>query len=85
MNSNNTKPMGYNKETLLAMLHNREVKIQFRKLNGDLRVLRGTLKLENTPKNTKIDNSRKPNLITLWDLDFDAFRSVRTDRIIDVL
>jgi hypothetical protein len=80
---------GYNKDTLLAMLQSRVVEIKFRKADGDLRVLRGTLQEDIVPKTLRtLVASREeeyPNIVTVWDLDAPGWRSIRTDRIIEVL
>jgi hypothetical protein len=86
-----TEIESYNRDTLLAMLHCRVVEMKYRKVDGEVRVMRGTLKEELVPK-LKIDDvyldkeeRSHSNLVTLWDLDVNGWRSVRTDRIIDVL
>lgn len=84
---------GYNRDTLLAMLQNRIVAVKFRKADGDLRVVRGTLLDEYLPAKyrsagiTPDDLADQPptNVVTLWDVDESNWRSVRTDRIIEVL
>jgi hypothetical protein len=83
----NTNTLGYNRDTLLAMLESRIVEIKFRKENNDLRVLRGTLKEDMLPKQPASKHAHKdnPEVVTLWDLDAEGWRSVRTDRIIEVL
>ena len=86
----------YNKETLLEMLHCREVVVKFRKTNGDLREMRCTLDpmllpgrpedLEPKSPNEDVKPPRKqnPNVVNVWDLDTNEWRSFRTDRIIEV-
>lgn len=84
----NTEIQGYNRETLLAILFNREVEIKFHKSTGELRLMRATLREDLIPFELKADNdstTSNPNLITLWDLDVNEWRSVRTDRIVEVL
>jgi hypothetical protein len=83
----NTNTLGYNRDTLLAMLESRIVEIKFRKENNDLRVLRGTLREDMLPTQTASKHAHKdnPEVVTLWDLDAAGWRSVRTDRIIEVL
>ena len=81
--------VGYNRDTLLAMLHSRVVEVRYRKVDDEIRVLHGTLKEDLLPaakkgKTVKLKESHS-NLITLWDLDVEGWRSIRTDRIIDVL
>jgi WYL_2, Sm-like SH3 beta-barrel fold len=85
-----TDNVGYNRNTLLAMLKNRIVEVRFRKADGQHRTLRGTLLEEYLParkNNTAAAETSKQheNVVTLWDLDEKQWRSVRTDRITDVL
>jgi hypothetical protein len=83
-----TETLGYNRDTLLAMLHSRIVEIRYRKADDEVRVLQGTLKEDLLPKKkgetVKLEKP-SPNLITLWDLNVEGWRTIRTDRIIDVL
>ena len=80
----------YNKATLMEMLHAREVIVKFRKVSGEIRILRGTLKpelIETTNEKTKaIGSNRKPNpdIVTAWDLDASDWRSFRIDTVIEV-
>lgn len=87
-----TEITGYNRQTLLAMLESRIVEIKFRKVSNDeIRVLRGTLREDMIPSVTKAvtdgeeHHPDNPHLVTVWDLDAEGWRSIRTDRIIDVL
>ncbi len=80
----------YNKSTLLEMLHKRVVNVKFRKLNGDIRVMRCTLNANLLPpvKNTggvQEEAEPNPNLVTVFDLDAADWRSFRLDRILEVL
>jgi hypothetical protein len=80
--------MEYNKATLLEMLHSREVSVKFRKTDGDIRTLRGTLKQELMGVNvkTKSESTRplNPGIVTAWDLDASAWRSFRIDNVLEV-
>jgi hypothetical protein len=89
----NLENVGYNRNTLLEMLKNRIVEVKFRKATGENRTLRGTLlesylpakyRKENIKPNDAADKQRD-NVVTLWDVDENEWRSVRTDRITDVL
>lgn len=93
-----TEILGYNTDTLLAMLHNRVVEIKFYKANGDLRTMRGTLNEDLLPKSRKtlaqleeqeeereLTHKLNPNLVTLWDVDANGWRSLHADRIKNVL
>lgn len=81
---------GYNKSSLLEILRLRVAEVKFRKLDGALRIIRGTLKdafipdeyLVKTPE-TRV-RKENPNVVTLWDLDAHAWRSFRTDRVLEV-
>jgi WYL_2, Sm-like SH3 beta-barrel fold len=87
--------VGYNRKTLLEMLKNRIVEVRFRKADDTIRVLRGTLLDEYLPEKYRKEgitpddlvepSKQQDNLVTLWDVDDNDWRSVRTDRIIDVL
>ena len=82
----------YNLETLLEILRRREATIRFRKVNGDLRVMRCTLKTSLLPQ-TVIEalerSESKPHhndeVVTVYDLDTPGWRSFRLDSIIEVL
>lgn len=80
---------GYNRDTLLAILHSRIAEIRYYKADGKHRVLRGTLKEDLVPEAAKKGKAapRKvlPNLVTMWDLDAAGWRSIRTDRIVEIL
>lgn len=83
-----TEAQGYNRDTLLAMLNCRIVEINYRKAEGDLRVVRGTLLDEYLPEKYRNRNQteKEPeNVVTLWDVDEAGWRSLRTDRIKEVL
>jgi len=87
-----TENVGYNRNTLLEMLKNRIVEVRFRKATGESRTLRGTLLEAYLPKqkerSTPVDSAESKqhdNVVTLWDVDENGWRSVRTDRITDVL
>jgi hypothetical protein len=88
-----TETIGYNRDTLLAMLQNRIVEVKFRKADGNVRTLRGTLLDEYLPEKYRKEGitpddlmeELPANLVTMWDVDANDWRSVRTDRIIDVL
>lgn len=106
------------RSTLLEILHNRQATVKFRKVNGDLRTMYCTLKLELMPqlvqdtlvakrlkeeadraepchqcKNELLkglhtcDDKKKPNLdlVTVYDLEANDWRSFRLDSIIEVL
>lgn len=86
----------YNRETLLEILHARETTVKFRKANHDLRVMRCTLKFDLLPE--KVQNQlvakekeKDPDaivneeVVTVFDLEQQDWRSFRVDRILEVL
>lgn len=90
-----TETTTYNRETLLEILHSREVTVKFRKLNNDLRIMRCTLKFDLLPEQVQAkllaeekDEDEKianETLVTVYDLDEQGWRSFKIDRIIEVL
>ena len=83
-----TENVGYNRNTLLEMLKNRIVEVRFRKATGESRTVRGTLLGEYLPmkyRKNMVTPKHENDVITLWDVDEQDWRSVRADRIIDVL
>jgi hypothetical protein len=63
------------------------VKIKFRKVDGSMREMTGTtnhLLFNWTSTSTKIKTKPKSNdLITVWDLDKNQWRSFRADNVIE--
>jgi hypothetical protein len=83
-----TQQKGFNHTTLLEILNAREANIKFRKLNGDLRTMRCTLKADLLPSTIAeaLDKTNRPSdLITVYDLDMNGWRSFHIDSIIEVL
>ena len=86
-----TESVGFNRSTLLEMLHCRVVNVKFRKLNGDIRNMRCTLleemlpprKEEESKSNTK--RLASMNVVTVFDLDAADWRSIRVDHIIEAV
>ena len=83
----------YNRETLLEILHSREATVKFRKLNGDVRIMRCTLKFDLLPEQVQNkllaeekEEEKIPNdtLVTVFDLEEQGWRSFKIDRIIEV-
>jgi hypothetical protein len=87
------KGQEFNRSTLLEILNTREAVVKFRKLNGDLRIMRCTLKEDLLPQAIqenlgKLNVNRLQhieNLVTVYDLDMDGWRSFHLDSIIEVL
>lgn len=78
------------KETLQAELPNREVVVEFKKLNGDYRKMTCTLQESVVPtpvaSDEEINRNRKPNenVCVVWDVNANGWRSFRWDSIISV-
>jgi hypothetical protein len=70
-------------QELREALHHNQVQVQFRKADGSLRVMRATLRAEDLPVRTDPVDPSAPdhNLFKVWDLDKQAWRSFRTDRL----
>lgn len=87
------KGLEFNRSTLLEILNAREATIRFRKLDGELRTMRCTLStsLLPTPIQENLDKisykrTQKPeDLITVFDLDNEGWRSFHLGSIIEVL
>ena len=83
-----TKEIGYNRETLLEMLRSREVNVKFRKQDGEIRLLRGTLNDGLIPPQPQGGGFRhratESSLITAWDLDAAGWRSFHPESVLEV-
>jgi hypothetical protein len=79
-----TTQVGYNRETLLEMFRSREVTVKFHKQDGDVRVLRGTLREDIIP-DTKHTKKGHSDLITVWDLDVADWRSFHPESVFEVI
>ena len=81
-----TTQVGYNKDTLLEMFRSREVTVKFRKANGEIRVLRGTLQ-ENVIPEVHSSRTKRPDdgLVTVWDLDQQDWRSFHPYSVIEAI
>jgi len=72
---------------LKEVLHNSEVKVKFFKKDGSERDMRCTLRADLLPEQTDIEEqvqkkTPNPDLLVVWDLDKNAWRSFRLDSII---
>ena len=65
-----------------ALQHN-QVQVQFRKADGSQRVMRASLRAEDLPMRTDTADASvsQDNLFKVWDVDKQAWRSFRTDRL----
>jgi hypothetical protein len=75
------------KETLKELLQQNVLEIKFKKVNGTERVMHCSLKKGIIPEfeskpSAKIKKDNE-NIISVWDIQKDAFRSFRLDSLID--
>lgn len=76
-----------NKVELLDLLHNNVVNITFTKINGDVRILKSTLKSDLLPKVEVVEGVEKKvrvesdNNISAWDIENEGWRSFRVDSV----
>lgn len=71
---------------LKTALANGRVKITFKKVDGSLREMNATtnnLLFNWTNKSTKAKNKPKTDLITVWDLDKNEWRSFRAENVVE--
>ena len=80
------------KETLLNKLKSEKVIITFKKLNNETRNMTCTLMENSLPSANKDDlmSQKKirqisPEILAVWDLNKNAWRSMRWDNIIEVM
>lgn len=70
--------------TLYTALHNGSVRLSFKKKDGETREMLCTLKAELLP--TKEDESKEkkknPDVLAVWDLEKEGWRSFRCDSLI---
>jgi hypothetical protein len=82
------------KQQIVADLKAGVAELQFRKLNGEVRVMRGTLRPDLLPQLAEehvyeegfevTEWERNPNVVAVWDLDQKGWRSFRIDRLISI-
>lgn len=74
------------KEFLLSELHAGPVKLKFRKADGELREMTCTLNESYLPErqedNLKQTRKENPDVQSVWDLEKEAWRSFRWDRLV---
>lgn len=80
------------KENLLNKLKNKTVTISFKKLNNETRNIKCTLMEKYLPSASKDDpmSQKKirqisPEILAVWDLEKNAWRSMRWSNIIEVI
>lgn len=70
-------------ESLLEALRNHVVQVQFLKADGSVRVMEATLKSDLLPvkDTTDLSTSEILNTFKVWDVEKQAWRSFRMDRL----
>lgn len=79
--------MELSKSTIYNMLHNGIITVKFKKIDGSEREMKCTLAESIIkPHEKKTDREKKPNddVIAVWDIDKESWRSFRYDSIIDI-
>lgn len=75
------------KEKLLEILHNEIITLKFTKTDGTERIMKCTLKDDYLVKEEKkTDRVKKPNdnVISVWDVEWNGWRSFRYDSLTEV-
>ena len=77
-----------NRSELLEILHNNIANITFTKVNGDVRVLKGTLLEDFLPKKeiaegveVETKKATNENVVVAFDIESDGYRSFRVDSV----
>ena len=75
------------KEQLVELLKNQVVVFNYTKINGEPRQLTGTLKPELLPvqtiTETQVKKEPNPNILAVYDVEKDGWRSMKIENIID--
>jgi hypothetical protein len=77
------------KTELLNYLKEGNVKIQFKKVNGEIREMNCTLNENvvnggNLIESSKTSKKKNPDVIAVWDIEMNGWRSMRWENIIKV-
>lgn len=77
------------REWLKELLHEREVSITFRKVDGSKRVMRCTLETDKLPplqENNENKSKRATNdkVLAVWDVEANGWRSFQLDSVLEV-
>ena len=78
--------MTTNKDTLKDLLKRKIVQIKFKKKDGTERVMKCTLQEDIVPvyeKKTERVKKANDEVLAVWDLEKDSFRSFKLDSLID--
>ncbi len=75
-----------NREYIVQKLQEGILEVTFTKVNGEERVLTCSLMQNLLPVPNEIDNIREgnPSIISVWDLEKDAWRAFRLDSVIQI-
>lgn len=74
------------KTNLKRLLNKNVVMVDFTKADGTKRIMKCTLRedlIKTTTKSTKKTKPQNENVLCVWDVEKDAFRSFRLDSVID--
>jgi len=81
--------MKYDRNTILSMMHENVWSVIFTKVDGTERHMRCTLMEEYLPEHNSEDNKKvrkeNPDVVAVWDLDKNAWRSFRVDSVKEIL
>jgi len=74
------------KDALISLLKNEIVEVKFNKVDGTERVMKCTLREDHVKPYEKVTEGREKkvneNIISVWDIENDGWRSFRVDSII---
>ena len=73
-----------NRDELVAKLQSDLLKVTFKKVNGAIRVMECTLVSDFLPMVGHTSTTQSEEVIPVWDLEADAWRSFRVDNVISV-
>jgi len=79
----------YTKETLQKLLKQHILEIKFKKVDGTDRTMICSLKKQLLPENAQTEDNNKQtkkensDVVAVWDLENDAFRSFRIDSLLE--
>lgn len=80
--------MTYNRDEMIEQLRQRNCRVIFKKVNGEERDMICTLQEDVLPAATKDPITQKkvrevnPEVLAVWDVNKEAFRSFRVDNVI---
>ena len=78
--------MTMNKQKLTELLKKKVINVKFKKKDGSERLMKCTLLSDIVPayeKKTNQTKNQNDNVLAVWDLDKQAFRSFRIDSVTD--